>query len=229
MKSKLKQGLLISPGYYADFWQKEIQSKFSYDTIMSAPFKPYREMWVGTPLAAFYNKYFPGQYYLECPASDPPDVYIVKLYDTISKTGRSGHGYERLFVEIVRCNLDAGEDLYRQISLKNTPAYKDMSVAVYIFGQGAKVNFAEIHQKLNSINMYPSEVKIVGIATATESILLPHNPFVITNVYPELTSHMINPIDRNAFFYYPAVLTFGQRAFTKELRDNGKFHLLPPI
>jgi hypothetical protein len=226
--TKLKPGLLLSPGFYKDFWTESIEKVFTEKQILSQPFKPYRELWVGTPIAALYSKLHNGHYFIEMPSDEPPDVNIVRFLPTSSPSGRKGHRIERLATEVVRCNLDRGETIMGQISIKNKPEYQDLALAVYVFGGGETDNWEELHKELNNMKVYLSEIKLVGKVEATKKIKLPQGSFLIANIYPELTQHLIHSDDEAAFFHAP-MLREGQKAFNTTLHESGMLKLVPPI
>lgn len=191
-------------------------------------FKQYREVWLGAIIAAGHSKLTGVKHFVGLPNDEPPDVQIVKLNQERMPGGRIGTSIEALKVEITRCNLAENETLIGQIVKKNTPAYKDMTLAVYLYG-GDAVYMTEITKQIEALGeIHLAEIMVVGKVDAMVDQDLPKGTFAQVFLYPVPAQTTFNIADESAFFRIPAVLTAKNRGVSTKLTPIGVLRLLPP-
>lgn len=230
-KSDLRLGVFFSPGFYMAFWNECILKRFSAVDILSRiEFKQHREMWLGAIMAASQTKGTGVQHFVGLPNDEPRDVDVVRMVDIKIPSGKMGTAIERLFIQITRCNLDAGETLLQQIKKKNKPAYKDIILAVYKYGYEPMSDFKAVHDALKKEKeIFPSEVLSIELAEIARSIVLPAGTYGLTRLYPKIGQHLVRLSDQEAFFRNPEVVQGTGLGVSTEWKDLGTFELLPPV
>jgi hypothetical protein len=227
---ELEPGYYFSPGFYKSFWESRIEKKFPRNTInKNVKFKKYREVWLGAIIAAAQTKITGQKHFVGLPNSEPPDVLVVRFSPITTKKGSEGTNIDGMPIEITRCSLDDGEDLYKQIALKNKPAYTDTILAVYLYGGTMPFDMNEVGRKIMAEKkIYPSEILVIGNVERTSSIILPKGTFAQVKLYPEKGEDLINLNDSEAFFNYPGIMTTTKRGVSRKLEPLGKLRLMPP-
>lgn len=228
-KLEFKYGYYFSPGFYRDYWINYIQGKIpGYDSFSNNRLEPYQELWLGSIFAALYTKSTGDKYYVGPPESDPPDVWLVRHVPIVYKE-REATSLERMSVEITRCNLDEGENLFDQIMNKNTPAYDNMVLLVYLYGVGQDVNFSEICEQLaKKDKVHPMEIFVIANITGKDGIKPRSTTFVGAMVYPEYRTQMVSMADDQAFFHHPSAITQGKLGLSRELKPVETRVIMPP-
>lgn len=211
------------------YWQNIVLSRISLEIIQKEnSLKRYREMWVGSILAAHQTKVTGIPHFVGLPNTEPPDVEIVHIPKTPLPSGRMGLEWKYQTVEITRCSMGAGETLIGQIVKKNRDAYSGMILVVYAYGAQDPINLHELYKQLQRIIVKPTEILIVCQAEKTVATLLPEGTFCIVKVYPSPGQSLINISDPSSFFRVPEVVKKDQRAISTKHIDLGTFELLPP-
>lgn len=226
---EFKHGQYFSPGFYQAYWLDHIQDKIpNYDSFSNQKLEQYQELWIGSIFAALYTKSTGDKYYVGLPERDPPDVWLVRLVDTEFK-GREATNMERMPVEITRCFLDEGENLYDQIMRKNKPAYDDKVLLVYLYGIGSEVNFEETVKRLASEErIYPIEIYVIAKVAKDGKKSLNKNTFLGMMVYPQHRQQTVELNDGQAFFSHPPILNHAGRGISRELKTGETFTVVPP-
>lgn len=229
-KIHLKPGYYFSPGFYLDYWRKCIDAKFSVETInTNGRLKQYREMFTGAHMAALQTKLTGVQHFVGLPEDEPPDVDVIRFSPSTTSSGKDATNFDRIAIEITRCDMSKGETILGQISNKNKPAWKNMVLVLHTSGGSKPINFKEISEALQREDViHLSEIIIVGSAARTKYILLQPGTYAINKVYPELTSDLLQQTARNSFFRTPEVMTKLGRGATRQAKPLGFIELLPP-
>lgn len=228
-RSDLKPGIFFSPAFYLAYWDNIILPNFPSEVIISnAKLKPYREMWLGAILAAAQTKASGIKHFVGLPESEPPDIDIVKFQPIKTPKGGLGTSLDRLNVEITRCSLDEGEDLYTQIIKKNKPAYQDMILAVYVYGDKREVDFDSLFVKLEKVKLFQSEVVIIAMVGLSSTPNGSVKTFSVSKVWPIKGETIFSSVDAKAFFRHPEVSKQTQRGIGRVWKDLGSFELMPP-
>lgn len=225
----IRAGDFYAPGFYMDYWDNVIVTNIPSNIVLSnSRLKPYRELWIGAILAAAQTKATGNKYYVGIPDSDPPDVIIGTLTPVQHSSGRTGNNFDYANIEIVRCDISVGEDLLTQVLLKNTAAYQDMIVAVYVFGGTADLtSVSEILQQEPTV--YPVQITVVAEAVATSSGLrLAQHTYLVETVFPLVGQDLVNRHDSNHFFNSPSIITRTGRGLSPAPIELGQVRLLPP-
>lgn len=228
-KLEFKHGYYFSPGFYQDYWLKHIQDKVpNHDSFSNQKLEQYQELWLGSIFAALYTKSTGENYYVGLPDRDPPDVWVVRLEPIIYK-GREASRLERMPVEITRCHLDEGENLFDQIMRKNKPAYSNTVLLVYLYGFGGKVNFSNLAKRLSKLEkVYPIEIFVLAKVAHDGNATLKPNTFVGMMIYPEQRQQTVSLDDEQAFFVEPSVIAKGKLGFSRNLRPTEVRAVTPP-
>jgi hypothetical protein len=143
--------------------------------------------------------------------------------------GKEGFNLDRIGIEIVRCNLDAGETIISQILLKNKPAYSGMSVAVYAYGGKTATDLNAVQAEINALDkIHPLQIMLVAPVQRSASIVYQPGTSAITNFFPTMGQDLVNVFDRQAFFKEPNVRTTTQRGFGRQSENLGFIELMPP-
>lgn len=226
---EFKSGYYFSPGFYQAYWLDHIQDKIpNHDSFSNQKLEQFQELWIGSIFAALYTKGTGDQYYVGLPERDPPDVLLARLIPVEFK-GREAYNLERMPVEITRCHLDEGENLYDQIMRKNKSAYDDKVLLVYLYGVGGKINFEDIVKRLKAEKkIYPIEIFVIAKVAKEGEKSLTKNAFVGMMVYPEYRQQTVDLDDNQAFFSHPPVLNRPGRGITRELKVGETFTIMPP-
>lgn len=230
---EIKPGLYFSPGFYMAYWQGCILAQFPLDVVEKhTAMTKYRELFVGAILAGANTLASGGtQYFVGLPATEPPDIDLM-YYEPTVVNGKKGVIRRHIDVEIVRCNMEAGETPLGQIKIKNKPAYKNMIVAVFMEGQVNAIDAEAINKALQSEpTIYPSEILLVLNGNMAEALAWPDGTFGLARVYPGPGSSVMNISDEKAFFRIPEVVgnTNPMRGVSEEWRDLGPgLTILPP-
>lgn len=228
---ELQPGYYFSPGFYKDFWINCIEKQFTEQTkLTNNKLKPYREVWIGAIFAALQTKITGIQHFVGLPPNEPPDIWVGRYVPVTTPKGRSGTNFDRMPIEITRCNLDAQETLFGQIKKKNKSAYSDTILLVYIYGAGKEVNFQEVADKIKLMGrVYPSEILVIGQVDKTSNgIVFPRGTFAQTKLYPDGGQDIVNTSDNSAFFRNPEVMTSLKRGVSRDLKELGRMMLVPP-
>lgn len=183
------------------YWHGCILKQFPIKTVEThTAMTKYRELFVGSILAAANTLASGIEFYVGLPPDEPPDVDLMYMKPTIVN-GKQGTTRKHLYVEIVRCNMGAGETIQGQALKKNKPAYKDMIVAIFMEGSVPKVDYPAIEAALkNEAVIYPSEILLVMNADMAGPVLLPAGSFGLSRLYPRPGSSVVNLNDNKAFF-----------------------------
>jgi len=223
-------GVFFSPAFYLAYWDNCILKNYSSDIILTnVKLKPHREVWIGAILAAAQTKVSGAQHFVGLPDNEPPDVDIVK-YSAIKTTkGSRGTNMDRLHIEITRCSIDDGEDLYSQILKKNKPQYSNMILAVYLYGDQKPVDYEPVYKRLENIKIYLDEILVLALVGLTKSTPIPTKTFSVAKVWPSRGETILTSRDEKAFFRHPEVTQITQRGVSTVWKDLGTYELLPPV
>lgn len=227
---ELEPSYYFAPGFYKTFWINQIEKRFPDDVINKhVKLKPYREVWLGAIIAAAQTKASGIQHFVGLPEKEPPDILVVRFVPVTTKQGHEGTMIDRIPIEITRCNMDAGESLFKQIMKKNKAAYEDNILAVYLTGLGQQFSLGPTHKKLLAEKkIHPAEVLIVGEVQQAGSIALTPRTFAQFKIYPDTGGDIVNVQDTKSFFSHPAVMTTRRRGVSRKLKPLGKLKLKPP-
>jgi hypothetical protein len=226
----ITKGYYYSPGFFMRYWLNAIEKQFSMEQIQSHPnFKPHRELWIGAIIAASQTKINGMPYFVGLPPDEPPDAEVVRFTPIVTAKGNEGFNLDRIGVEIVRCNMDEGENIFSQILLKNKPAYSGMSVAVYAYGGKKATNLNSVQAAINALDkIYPHEIMLVAPVRSSTSIVFEPGTHAITQFYPKMGQDLVNVLDTKAFFLEHNIRTVTQRGVGRESKNLGFIELMPP-
>lgn len=212
------------------FWVNAVEKQYTKDQIVNhVKFKPYRELWVGAIVAASQTRINKVPHYVGLPPDEPPDAEVVRFVPVITSKGSEGTNLEKIGLEIVRCDLDAGETIFGQIQLKNKPAYAGMSVAVYVYGGDAMTDLNDVQRQVNALpKIYPHEIMLVAPVQRSASIVFDPGTFAITQFYPKMGQDLVNIFDTKAFFMQSNVMTVTGRGVSRKKTRQGDLELMPP-
>lgn len=230
LQVKDSKGYYFSPGFYMGYWENVIEKYFPKEVIYShVKLKPHRELWVGAILAASQTKINKIPYFVGLPADEPPDAEIVRFVPTITAKGSEGTNINKIGIEIVRCDIDAGETILGQILLKNKPAYKGMSVAVYTYGGDSYIDLNAVQNEVNALKViHPHEIMLIAPVKRSKEQEFPLGTFAVTQFYPNTGQDIVSAQDEEAFFKEPAIRTVMSRGITRESKHLGEIELMPP-
>lgn len=230
LKTELVPGIYFSPGFYQRFWQSSIIGQFDGKTVLShVKLKPYREVWIGSILAASQTKITGNEHYVGLPPTEPPDVEIIARVPTKTPSGKPATNLNRMPVEITRSDLDQGETILGQIKRKNTDAYKGMVLVVYAYGGDNPTDFEAIRKELNTWNVKPASILEIGSVHRSEhGIIIPNGTFSVTRLYPSKSQNLVNLSDQKAFHYKPEMIRQEKRGVNPDLYEMGLLELMPP-
>jgi hypothetical protein len=222
-------GDYYSPGFYMQYWDNGIVKHLPAKAVLGDNrLKKYRELWIGSILAAAQSKSRDDQYYVGLPPDEPPDIELAVLSNTKTASGRSGLEMNLVPVEIVRCDVQSGETLASQIALKNEPAYSNYIVAVYVHG-GNPTDLAIISDQLKKTKVYPVQISMVAQAVETESgILLPDPSYLVETIYPKRAQTIVSRNDTKAFFSGYNIISKRGRGIQPKPEFLGRARLLLP-
>jgi len=225
----LEPGYYFSPGFYRDFWINKVENKYTEEIKNKhVKLKPYREMWVGAIIAAAHTKMTGLKHFVALSLDEPPDIVIAKFQTVEMPSKKTGTRVEILKIEITRCSLEDGEDLLEHILKKNTPTYKGMTLAVYLYGY-ERVDMNIIIEKLRGISfIYPAEIIIIGKVDKVLDYDLTHGTFAQVFIHPEVGQIIFNINDSLAFFRKPDILTISGRGVSNTINPIGTFKITPP-
>lgn len=227
-KTTLTPGFYVSPGFYMAFWKNAVLKQFQTKTILEhQKFKPYREVWVGAIVAASRKLATGADHFVGLPATEPPDFVIARLIEEPFK-GIMSTRMERYHFEVTRCDFDAGETIIGQITKKNKPAWSSMGLVVYLLGNVGIVDFEQIYQELQGMEIVLESIVLVGTAYATPSGILMPQSYTVTQVFPSRGQNVSAINDPKAFFRHPEVFRPDGRATGVGWNDLGSFELMPP-
>jgi len=226
----LESGYYFSPGYYRDFWINKIENVFPEEVKnKNVKLKPHREVWVGAIIAAGHTKLTGIKHYVGLPHDEPPDVNILKLRDEVMASGREGLYAEILKIEITRCSLADKEELIEQIRRKNKPAWKGMTLAIYLYGHGEAIDMVKLAAQVKGLpEVYLAEIMIVGKVEKMLDEDLPQGTFAQVFLYPEVAQTTFNVNDESLFFRWPEVLKLGSRGINTKMTPLGTYRILAP-
>jgi hypothetical protein len=220
---EVQVGDYYSPGFYMAYWDNGIVKYLPAQAVLNDNrLKKYRELWIGSILAAAQSKSTDSQYYVGLPLDEPPDVELAMMSHTKTASGRVGLEMNLIPVEIVRCDVMSGETLAMQITLKNKPAYANYIVAIYIFG-GNPTDLATINDELKKVKVYPVQITMVAQAVETESGILLSDPS-----YPVRAQTIVSRNDPKAFFKGHNIIHKQGRGIQSEPNLLGRARLLLP-
>lgn len=214
------------------YWHGCVLKQFPIKTIEThTAMTKYRELFVGSILAAANTLASGGiEYYVGLPPDEPPDVDLMYM-EPVKVHGKDGVQRKHIYVELVRCNMEAGEDISTQVLKKNKPAYKDMVVAVFMEGPVSKIDYAAIEKVLNEQEtIYPSEILLVMNADMAGPVLLPAGSFGLARIYPKPGSTIVNLNDNKAFFRTTDVVgdAMPRMGVSTDWQDLGPLTIAPP-
>lgn len=226
----LEPGYYFPPGVYQDFWENRIENVFSEDIKNKhIKLRPHREMWVGAMVAAAHTKNTKEKHYVGLPPDEPPDVLIVRLRHEKMKSGRIGTVVESLKVEITRCSMRDQENLIEQIKNKNTPAYKGMTLAVYLYGDDESFAMDKLREQILELGtIHLREILVICKVSNMLGKDLAPGTYSQIFLHPVVAHTEFNVNDKSLFFKDPGILTANTRGVSTELTSTGKYRLLPP-
>lgn len=231
MTTEIKSGLYFSPGFYMAYWHGCVLKQFPIKTVEThTAMTKYRELFVGSILAAANTLASGMEFYVGLPPDEPPDVDLMYM-EPIKVNGKDGVKRKHLYVEIVRCNMGASETIQGQALKKNKPAYKDMIVAIFMEGSVPKVDYPAIEAALkNEAVIYPSEILLVMNADMAGPLMLPAGSFGLSRLYPKPGSSIVNLNDNKAFFRTTDVVgdAAPRMGVSAEWQDLGPLTIAPP-
>lgn len=224
------KGYYFSPGYFMNYWTNCIEKYYSKEVITThVKLKPHREIWIGAIIAASQTHINKTHYFVGLPGDEPPDAEVVRFSPTTTKSGKEGVNLDRIGVEIIRCDIDAGETVMQQILKKNRPAYAGMSIAVYTYGGEDYVDLNDIQAQIDNLEkIYPIEIMLVAPVKRSKSAILPPGTFAVTQFYPNKGQDLVNALDEEAFFIEPNILTVTGRGASRAHTPMGALELMPP-
>lgn len=205
------------------FWKEAVIGQFDTKTIISHPkFKLYRELWVGSIVAASQSVASDFKHYVSMPDDEPPDVEISRLVP-VEVNGKQGNNLERLPIEITRCDFFSGETLLGQIAKKNKPAWAGLKLAVYAYGDEeiGPPQLQEVFDALQKDKVLLSDILIMRFIASA-------NTYEVTRVYPKVGQSHFSADDQKAFFMEPEVFQKSRRAVSTNWEHLGSLKLMPP-
>jgi hypothetical protein len=228
----LQPGYYFAPGFYMDYWINGILKNIPhYEVLSNGRLQKHREMLVGAIIAAANSIAGPKlKTFAGLSETTHPDLDLAYFEEATLENGVKGNIRKHIYVEVTRCNLDAGEDLLTQILKKNTATNTENAVAVHVFGKKASPDIKKVYQALQSEKIiYPKQIIAVGSVAKAGSIYLPDNSFGISMLWPSPGSSIINLSDKAAFFRDPDVMPQPLKRATGFKEQNlGGFTLLLP-
>jgi hypothetical protein len=228
-QTELKPGVWFSPGFYQAFWDNSVSKRFTPDEIVQrVELKRHRELWVGAIFAA--SQSLSGvQHFVGLPEDEPPDVEVVKFTETTTKKGTPATALSRIPLEVVRCDVSAGETLLGQIGLKNKKPWEGLSLLIYEYGNTVSSSYTGVYEALRKEKVLLSDIVVVTKVDVTDAgIRLPDGSFTVTSLYPVKGQTLLNVNDSNAFFRYPEVVTKTGLGTGTKWKDMGSYKLLLP-
>jgi len=227
---QLQTGYFFSPGFYVNYWQNTILTNFSPSEVVSDNrLKEHREMWIGAQLAALKTKLSGKNHFVGLPPSDPPDVLIGCFEEHRVPSGRIGHNLNWYPVENTRCDMSAGEDVLTQIDRKNTQAYTNTVLLVYLQGVEVVPDMKAIYESITSKDVVHLHEIIVMVQLQSEPNGLPAESFGFVQVYPKYDSAVISRNDTDAYFLEPNIMTATGRGIQSSVVSLGQIRLMPPV
>lgn len=166
----------MSPGRYQEFWRNKILPNFDREQLSSSSvLKPYRELWLGSIIAAAYTAGTGRKWFVGLGLSDPPDFILASTEAAESPSGRKGINLRQIGFEATWCDLSRGDTLLGHISLKNKPSYVGMEVLVYLTDSGVRaVDIAGVRDHLRKQRVYPDNIHVLlSLASLPGRPLLP--------------------------------------------------------
>ena len=163
------------------------------------------------------------------PETDPPDVLVGNFHKVLAPSGREGHNLNWFPVENTRCDISAGENLSDQITGKNTIAYRDTVLAVYLQGAETVPDMKALSDSLLALpEFYPHEVIVMVELQNGANKGVPNDTFGFVQVYPTFDTVLINRNDITAYYMEPNVMMQTGRGIASEPKNLGTIRLMPP-
>jgi hypothetical protein len=227
---QLQHGFFFSPGFYMRYWDAQILPNFSArEVAFGNKLKMHREVWIGAHLAALKTALSGEKFMVGVPETDPPDVLVGNFHKVTTASGKTGQNLNWFPVENTRCDISVGETLFEQITKKNTVAYKDTVLAVYLQGAEIVPNMKELSDSLIALStFYPHEVIVMVQLQDGANPGVPDNSFGFVQVYPAYDTIIINRGDVAAYYMEPNIMKQTGRGIASEPTNLGTIRLMPP-
>jgi len=231
VKTQLKRGLYLSPGFYMHYWVNCIERNYSVDVIARhGKLKQHREVWIGAILAAWQTKVSGIKHFVGIPEREPPDVEIVRYERIVTPSGRVGTKMGKIGFELTRCSMDDGETIFEQILKKNKHANKNISLVIYTYGSNVETDFNALQKEIDSLSLiYPHEIIVAGPVLGTKKIKFPIGTFGITKLYPTKGQDTVSLNDLGSFFMSPNLKIPTGLGVSSQAKRLGQIELMPPI
>lgn len=226
---QLQAGYYFSPGFYMQYWRESVLTNYEPEAVaFNGRLKLHREAWIGAQLAAMKSKLSGEKYYFALPESDPPDVLIGTFTPITTPRGRAARNLDWFPVENTRCDMSEGETLIESIQHKNTLAYENTVLLVYLQGADRVPDTHSLHLELNELDtVYLHEI-IVMVQIESSSTSENSERFGFVQVYPTYDSVVIDRNDPDAYFVEPNIIKVIGRGVRSDPQRLASIILLPP-
>lgn len=227
---QLAPGYFFAPGFYMNYWHSTILTNFDPQVVaFHGRLKQHREVWVGAHLAALKTYLSGEKHFVALPERDPPDVLVGSFTNVTVSSGRVGRNLSWFPIEITRCDMASSETLLQQIENKNTPAYTNTVLVVYLQGTDTVPSLQELYENIQAFEeVYLHEI-IVLVELQADANNVPSGTFGFVQVYPNHETVVVDRNDHGAYFTEPNIFRVTGRGVQDEMENLGLIRLLPPV